>query len=123
MFRRRRGELVVKRGGIVMTRFPLTLASLALSLGLTAPTWAAEASVHHIHLTVTNGDVAARWYVQHLGCAVVTARTDAVRCGDLQLLFIARPAGGGNEGTAVDHIAFSVPDLAAKVSQLVAVGV
>jgi catechol 2,3-dioxygenase-like lactoylglutathione lyase family enzyme len=97
--------------------------SLAVSMSLASPAIAAEAGFHHLHLTVTNGDVAARWYIQHLGCEAIPARTDAARCGDIQLLFIARPAGGGNEGTAVDHIAFSFQDLSAKVAQLVAVGV
>ena len=106
-----------------MARFSPAFAALALTLLFAGPANAAEAGIHHIHLTVTNGDVAARWYIQHLGCEAVTMRTDAARCGDVQLLFIARPAGGGNEGTAADHITFSVSDLAAKVKQLVAVGV
>ena len=84
---------------------------------------AADAAYHHIHLTVTNGDVAAQWYIRHLGCAAVPGRTDAAQCGEVQLLFIARPARGGNEGTAVDHISVSVPDLAAKIKELHAVGV
>jgi catechol 2,3-dioxygenase-like lactoylglutathione lyase family enzyme len=84
---------------------------------------AAEADLHHVHLTVTNGDVAAQWYIDHMGCRATPARTDAAQCGDLQLLFIGHPARGGNEGTAVDHISFSVADLAAKIKQLIAVGV
>src|SRR5258706_7505383 len=101
-----------------MTRLPLVVAASALTISFPSLTYGADAGLHHIHLTVTNGDVAARWYVQHLGCEPVAARTDAARCGDVQLLFITRPAGGANEGTALDHIAFSVPDLAAKVQQL-----
>ena len=84
---------------------------------------AADANYHHVHLTVTNGDVAAQWYVDHMGCKAVTTQTDAAQCGDVQLLFIPRPAKGGNEGTAADHISFSVADLAAKIKQLLAVGV
>ena len=84
---------------------------------------AAEADLNHVHLTVTNGDVAAQWYINHMGCQATPARTDAAQCGSVQLLFIARPARGGNEGTAVNHISFSFADLAAKVTQLVAVGV
>ncbi len=106
-----------------MTRLPLVVATFVLSIAFPSLTAAADAGLHHIHLTVTNGDVAARWYIQHLGCEAVPARTDAARCGEVQLLFITRPAGGANEGTALDHIAFSVPDLAAKVKQLIDVGV
>ena len=106
-----------------MIRCSLAIATLAFALWLPSRADAAEAGIHHLHLTVTNGDVAARWYIQHLGCEALATRTDAVRCGSVQLLFIARPAGGGNDGTAVDHIAFSVPNLAAKVTQLLAVGV
>jgi catechol 2,3-dioxygenase-like lactoylglutathione lyase family enzyme len=84
---------------------------------------AADANYHHVHLTVTNGDVAAQWYIDHMGCKAVTTQTDAAQCGDVQLLFIPRPAKGGNEGTAADHISFSVADLAAKIKQLLAVGV
>jgi catechol 2,3-dioxygenase-like lactoylglutathione lyase family enzyme len=105
-----------------MTRFSHVIATLAFAL-VAQTAAAADAGFHHLHLTVTNGDVAARWYIQHLGCVAVPTRTDAARCGDIQLLFIARPAGGGNEGTALDHIAFSVTDLDAKVKQLLAVGV
>ena len=84
---------------------------------------AADANYHHVHLTVTNGDVAAQWYIDHMGCKAVATQTDAAQCGDVQLLFIPRPAKGGNEGTAADHISFSVADLAAKIKQLLAIGV
>jgi len=106
-----------------MTRFSLVIATLAFCLPVSRPAAAADAGYHHIHLTVTNGDVAARWYIQYLGCSAVAARTDAARCGEMQLLFIPRPAGGNNEGTAIDHISFSFPDLAAKIKALEALGV
>lgn len=84
---------------------------------------AADADYHHVHIVVTNGDVAAQWYINLLGCQALPSRTDVAQCGDVQLLFIARPARGGNEGTAVDHISFSFPDLDAKIKQLLDVGV
>ncbi len=84
---------------------------------------AAEADYHHVHLNVTNGDVAAQWYIAHMGCEAIAARTDAARCGSVQLLFINRPPRGGNEGTAIDHFSFSVPDLNATIKGFIKIGV
>jgi catechol 2,3-dioxygenase-like lactoylglutathione lyase family enzyme len=64
-----------------------------------------------------------RWYVDHLGCQRIADRTDAAQCGTVELMFVVQPAMGSTQGTGVNHIAFSVADLPAKMAALEKIGV
>jgi catechol 2,3-dioxygenase-like lactoylglutathione lyase family enzyme len=50
-------------------------------------------------------------------------RPDACQVGSVQLIFVNRAPEGGSQGTGVDHIGFSFPDLGAKMQALEAAGV
>ena len=64
-----------------------------------------------------------RWYVRHLDCEPVADRPDTADCGSAELTFMVQPTLGSTQGTGVNHISFSYPDLAAKMAELEAVGV
>jgi catechol 2,3-dioxygenase-like lactoylglutathione lyase family enzyme len=84
---------------------------------------AAEATLHHVHITTSSPAEAVRWYGQHFGCKAIPDRSDAAACDGVELMFVVQNATGSTQGTGVNHIAFSFADLAAKVAQLERVGV
>ena len=84
---------------------------------------AAEADVHHVHITTSSPSEGVRWYSEHLGCQPIADRTDAAACGRVELVFVAQPTMGSTQGTGVNHIGFSFADLAAKMAELEKVGV
>jgi catechol 2,3-dioxygenase-like lactoylglutathione lyase family enzyme len=58
-----------------------------------------------------------------MGCTPIAGRNDGAVCGSVELSFVAQPTVGGTQGTGVNHIAFSFPDLPAKMAALEKVGV
>ena len=95
---------------IIRLLFVTTLSCLA------APSFvaAADSDYHHVHLMAPDGQAAAAWYIEHMGCEVYE-REGACRYGHVQVLFIEREPQGGSVGTAVDHIGFSFHDLDTKM--------
>src|SRR5262245_622266 len=53
----------------------------ALLAGVPRPASAAEAALHHIHITTPSPSEAVGWYKQFLGCTAVPDRNDAAQCG------------------------------------------
>ena len=90
---------------------------------LTATPAFADVSVHHIELAVSQADTAKAWYTQHLPCQTVADRNERIVCGGMQIEFVTRQSLGSSQGTAVDHIGFAYPDVAAKMQALEDVGV
>jgi catechol 2,3-dioxygenase-like lactoylglutathione lyase family enzyme len=84
---------------------------------------AADADLHHIHITTSSPSEGVRWYGQHFGCKPIADRTDAATCGRVELIFVPQLTTGGTQGTGINHISFSFADLAAKMTQLERVGV
>lgn len=84
---------------------------------------AAPADFHHVHITASSPLEGVRWYVQHMGCQPVAERADTAKCGSVELVFLVQPGMGSSQGTGVDHISFSFPDLTAKIAELERVGV
>ena len=84
---------------------------------------AAEPNVHQIYITTSGPSEGVRWYVRHLKCESIPDRADAAKCGPVELVFVAQPTMGSTQGTGVNHISFSFPDLKAKMSELEKVGV
>ena len=58
-----------------------------------------------------------------MDCEPVADRSDAADCAGVELVFMVQPAIGSTQGTGVNHIGFSYPDLTAKMAELEAVGV
>lgn len=86
---------------------------------------AAAAEWDHIHLTATDTLEAARWYAKHFGSEPTKAgRFDAIVYGKTTVKFKEGPPDfKGSAGSTVDHIGFSVPDVAAKIKELEQAGV
>ena len=87
------------------------------------PTAALAASYHHVTITAPSPTEAVRWYTTHMDCQPVAERTDVANCQGVELEFVIQTTLGGTQGTGVNHIGFSFPDLAAKMAELEAVGV
>jgi catechol 2,3-dioxygenase-like lactoylglutathione lyase family enzyme len=83
----------------------------------------ANVEVHHIVLAVSQADTAKSWYTRHLPCEEVAERPERLLCGGMQIELEARQSIGGSQGTSVNHIGFSYPDVAAKMQSLADVGV
>ena len=83
----------------------------------------AELSVHHIELAVSQADTAKKWYQMHLPCRAVADRPMRMMCGGMQIELVARQSIGGSQGTSVNHISFSYPDVVAKMASLESIGV
>ena len=103
------------------SRLALVLFML-LAVGVT-PRPAQAAEFHHVHITTSSPAKGIEWYTEHLGCEPLADRDDAASCDGIELVFVPQPTTGGTQGTGVNHIGFSVPDLPAKMAELEAVGV
>ncbi len=107
-----------------MNRTPIVLALVAAVATLVAiPAIARAADYHHVHITASAPSEGVRWYEQHMDCEPVADRSDAADCAGVELVFVVQPAIGSTQGTGVNHIGFSYPDLTAKMAELEAVGV
>jgi catechol 2,3-dioxygenase-like lactoylglutathione lyase family enzyme len=113
----------------------MTLRSLlcALIVGLFAMTAAAQAPrgvpYDHVHLAVPDPDKAYDWYHRNLeGQAgenpgrVIFEPFGGRRPLPIQLIFLRAADAKPSEGSVIDSIGFSVPDVAAKTKALAAAG-
>ena len=88
------------------------------------PIMAAQAAdLHHIQITAASPSEAVRWYERHLDCTALPERNDAAGCNGIEFHFVPQPTQGSSQGTGVNHVAFSYPDVTAKMNELEAVGV
>ena len=93
------------------------------ALFVAIPAVARAADYHHVHLAAPNVADAVQWYVANMGCTAMTTRADACQIGTTQLIFANRKPDAGSQGSGVDHIGFSFPDLAAKMRAFEVAGV
>src|SRR5262245_60575258 len=69
----------------------------------------------HIHLNVPDTAAAANWYEKYFGGRRITEAPDRIMFGAVRLMFLRNTnAVPPSQGSAIDHIGFSVPDLDAK---------
>jgi catechol 2,3-dioxygenase-like lactoylglutathione lyase family enzyme len=100
----------------------------ALSIVLVAADPAFAADYGHIHLTATDATAAANWYAKHFGGTPTGfggdtsegVKIDRAMFGSIGVIFFQKKAGfEGSVGSALDHIGFSMPDIAGKLKELV----
>ncbi len=106
----------------------MTLNRVALALLTAVALGAAPASIwaadyHHVHITTSSPAKGVEWYSEHMDCEPLADRDDAANCDGVELVFVPQATTGGSQGTGVNHIGFSFPDLTAKMAELEAVGV
>lgn len=73
----------------------------------------------HIHLAAPEPEKAVAWYREHFGGQTMKEAQDRLLYGDTRIVFQRRATSLPSEGSVVDHIGFSVPNLdgAMKVFQ------
>jgi catechol 2,3-dioxygenase-like lactoylglutathione lyase family enzyme len=107
-----------------MARIRVALALLpVIALVATLPKVAQAADYHHVHITASSPAKGIEWYSDHLGCEPLADRDDAANCYGVEVVFVPQSTTGGTQGTGINHIGFSVPDLPVKMAELEAVGV
>jgi catechol 2,3-dioxygenase-like lactoylglutathione lyase family enzyme len=99
------------------------MAGVAYVLSGASVARAAEAELRQVYVTASSPLEGVRWYVRHMKCEAIADRRDTARCGEVDLVFVAQPTRGSTQGTGVNHISFSFPDLTAKMAELEKVGV
>ncbi len=106
------------------TRVALALPAVGVLVGA-APdeVRAADADYHHVQITSPAPPESVRWYSRHLDCEAVADRNDTADCHGMEVTFVPQPTIGSTQGTGVNHIGFSFPDVTAKMADLEAVGV
>jgi len=105
------------------------LAPLALLAASATVLAAQSATMHpetmmydHVHLAVPDPAAAAAWYGRHFGGEPVDGRDDRTLIGVTRFIFRQEANPRPSEGGAVDHLGFSVTDVAAKLRELEADG-
>ena len=106
-----------------MTLHRVAIACLTAVTLIAAPALAAAADYHHVHITTSSPAKGVEWYSEHMECEPLADRDDAANCGGVEVVFVPQATTGGSQGTGVNHIGFSFPDLEAKMAELEAVGV
>lgn len=77
----------------------------------------------HIHLNVPDPAVASKWYETNFGGRRITEAPDRLMYGSTRFMFLKSVTAKPSAGSAIDHVGFSVPDLAATLKTLEASGV
>jgi catechol 2,3-dioxygenase-like lactoylglutathione lyase family enzyme len=67
--------------------------------------------VDHIHLSAPDPPTAVAWYQKYFGGKTMAEGTDRLILGDVRIIFSKREKTLPSEGSAVDHIGFSVANL------------
>ena len=107
-----------------LTRTALALLAVGVLVGAApAEVRAADADYHHVHITSSAPPESVRWYARHLDCAPIADRDDTADCYGVEVTFVPQPTMGSTQGTGVNHIGFSYPDLTAKMAELEEIGV
>ena len=111
-----------------MPTYRTALAGACLLFAVAAAPAAAQTAnimpiVDHIHLNVPDQAKGVEWYQKFFGGQTLSEAPDRLMYGDTRLIFLKNDKGQPSAGSALDHIGFSVADLAAKMKELEAAGV
>jgi len=105
------------------TTWTLTTVCLALA-GSVSMAQAPTLRYDHVHLGTTDPVAHVAWYEQHIGgTPFQEANQRRLMFGGTRLQCAKMEQVKPSEGSAIDHIAFSVPDVRAKVQAMQAAGV
>jgi len=105
----------------VIVRVAFRTALVAIII---APMWAAAAELDQIHLMADDSKAGVQWYAKHFGGTIPKGSSRIVLFGNTALIIhTAKGEYLSNVGSVVNHLAFSVPDVQAKMTELEEVGV
>lgn len=105
-----------------MKFFLASLCAVAAATVLLAQAPSGTFPYDHIHLNAP-GPAASAFYEKNFGGKRITEAPDRIMYGSTRLMFLGRATNQPSAGSAIDHIAFSVADLDAKMRELAANGV
>jgi lactoylglutathione lyase len=79
--------------------------------------------VDHVHLAAPDPGAAVAWYQKYFGGKPMAEAADRLLLGDVRIIFSKREKTLPSQGSAVDHIGFSVPNLDAAMKAFESDGV
>jgi predicted enzyme related to lactoylglutathione lyase len=90
-------------------------SALCLLCALTLPSVSSAQGykpiVDHVHLAAPDPAAAVAWYQKYFGGQTMAEAADRLLLGDVRVIFSKRDNALPSQGSAVDHIGFSVADL------------
>ena len=78
---------------------------------------------YFVTIAASHAGEAIKWYSKHLPCSPLAERSNGMSCAGVTIDIIERQSLGSSQGTSIDHIAFSYPDLESKMAELEGIGV
>ncbi len=111
-------------GAVVVAAWLVCGAAIPLAQPPAAPAAAAPETLpyDHMHLAAPDQAQAVQWYMKYLG-ATKGDLPDRVLFGKVLFVWLQRAGSPPSEGSVVDHIGFSFPDLDAKMREWQAAGI
>jgi catechol 2,3-dioxygenase-like lactoylglutathione lyase family enzyme len=94
----------IGRCSLVFFLFTFALASTASAQGY-------RPIVDHVHLAAPDPGAAVAWYQKYFGGKTMAEAADRLLIGDVRIIFSKRDSALPSQGSAVDHIGFSVANL------------
>lgn len=79
--------------------------------------------VDHVHLAAPDPAAAVAWYQKYFGGQTMAEAADRLLLGDVRIIVSKRENALPSQGSAVDHIGFSVPNLEAAMKAFESGGV
>jgi catechol 2,3-dioxygenase-like lactoylglutathione lyase family enzyme len=104
-------------------RIDLNALCLAALLTLAAVPARAQATVpfDHIHVNEPAAEASQWWEKNIPGGRRITEAPNRIMYGAVRLMFLGPRSTGGSDGSVIEHLGFSVPDLAATMRALAAI--
>jgi len=100
------------------------LCSAVIIIGFTSTAAAQTKTIlpyDHIHLNEP-AEEASQWWEKNIpGGRRITEAPNRIMYGSTRLMFLGAKSSGGSQGSVVEHLGFSVPDLDAKMRELAAI--
>jgi catechol 2,3-dioxygenase-like lactoylglutathione lyase family enzyme len=93
----------------------------ALVAGVAGTARAQKATLPYDHIHVNEpADEASHWWESHIGGRRITEAPNRLMYGAVRLMFLSPRSAGGSQGSVIEALGFSVPDLDAKMRELAA---
>ena len=104
-----------------VTRSALFAFAVVLCAGKAGAQTNAMLPYDHIHLNEPAAEASAWWEKNIPGGRRITEAPNRIMYGAVRLMFLGARSSGGSQGSVIEHLGFSVPDLDAKMSELAAI--
>src|SRR5215217_6091683 len=102
-------------------KWTVLLAGTYVLSAIAAAASAQDLRYDHVHMGSPDPAKSVAWWLEHLG-PVPGAAPDRVLFGTTIVAFMPSPTALPSQGGVIDHIAISVPDVAAKAAEMAAAG-